>query len=176
MEKKQETKKHQELKKFAHMILTQMGANKITEEGTITCNNKNYRIDVIGDFDNSPSVLVEVGNNQYDKINDLRTNGYIVMVIPYKIKIPLNESQQKEIAKIFYNESEKIHISFLKLIERYKNSLDEKVKSIKEYNKHLYQLEKRYDNIEKNLTIFKERFNSIMEKFAEMSYIKFRKN
>ena len=82
---------HEELRKFGKSLLKSMGISKILRKQTfIFENDKKYRIDLVGfkngndtDWGKSNLVLVEVGNNKYEKIHELRMKGFLVLVIPY---------------------------------------------------------------------------------------------
>jgi len=89
-----ESEQHIKLKAFAKKMLNYMGVYDVTEELTVrvkeTLTNQflSYRVDVVG-FRHGRSlhkdnvILVEIGNNHHDRINNLRAGGFLVWVIPY---------------------------------------------------------------------------------------------
>ncbi len=100
-----EKKEHKTLKIFAIKILQLMGISEIKQEYTISTQRKEYIIDVVGFFEGKPHILIEVGTNKYEKIQDLRDSGYLVMVIPYsEITFNIDFSKYVDMSKDIIND------------------------------------------------------------------------
>ncbi len=150
------TKKHEELRGFAHRILSYMGITDIYNEESINITlpdgtEKKYRIDVVGYAkykykESELPVLIEVGTNNFDKINNLRIAGYMVIVIPYSEKEEEFQDERK-LLEIMIKSNSQMRDTICKLVCQWSEILDKKIELIDENNQKINQANKKIEEL-----------------------------
>lgn len=159
------TKRHEELRGFAHRILGYMGINKVQDEHNIYIKSdgkqKQYRIDVVGwreSYDEPKDiVLIEIGNNNYDKINNLRLAGYLLIVIPYSEK---EEEWQDEVRliKIMIEGNKDMEERFHKVVSRWTEIGNTQINKIEQNNVDFRGWERDIEQMSGKLELLKQAF------------------
>jgi len=170
------TKRHEELRAFGHRILSYMGMTEIRNEETINIKlpngkSKRYRVDIIGEFikkkitENTydlikKTVIIEIGCNEYTKINNLRMAGYLTLVIPYSEK---EEEWQddKKLLQIMVDSNQELYNQLQTFLNKYIQIADEKLEKIDKYNQRINSLNSARSNIDYT------RLSKLLKKFQE---------
>ena len=167
------SKRHEELKSFGHRILTYMSADDIRNEEIVNVKladgtDKRYRIDVVGYWTKYNSILkevyIEIGNNNFDKINNLRLAGYNVMVIPYSEKEE-EWQDEKKLMQIMIDANEDMVRRFCKLTSIWNKIAEDKLEEINNY-------EDKLNNIKTNILTIENKGNILYALLRRITEIK----
>lgn len=147
--------RHEQMRRFAHRILHYAGfkPDQIHDEYTITIEakggEKTYRIDVAA-VGNNQSMFIEIGNNQYEKIANLRLAGYLTIVVPFSEK----ESEfldEEKLLQIMLESNVRVQHEINKGIREWYKVSHMRIQQIEVYNAEVERYRQEIRNVDQQV-------------------------